>query len=369
MHRTIVFCGDKYIHKTGVRSQWEHSLFASLGRSSFGCSSVWLDKCQVTALAKRGDSNISFVVFSLHTDPSIEQEYKGFSAPEIEFVRSALSCKVVGIFGDLHAAEQLRFCNSLEKILDVIIYTGLYRPALSCLALSKSIYMFPPIEPHKHIKVEQTNEVGFVGRPRKNRVRFLQSLIKAGLAINSMGGEREANLTYERYRENIESSLISLSFSRFNGRQVCNARPFEILGGHSVLLEQIGIEILAFFTPYVDFVPFLSARDALKKINRLRRNPDLRKKMVENSKRAREMFSDELFWTTVFLRDSTRFIPSFEKTRYCSFFERLYYLLLFTIAYMQKSRASYFIVLGIVLARRGFSRLMMRVRPGNRCQI
>lgn len=149
---------------------------------------------------------------------------------------------------------------------------------------------------------EKDIEVSFVGSPRyADRQHFLNYLLIHYPQIVIRGGQREEQLTPERYADYIRRSKISINFSLSPaGFWQTKGRVFDILCCGGLLLEFKNPATRKFFTPDYDYVEFSSPAELLEKIHFYTQNEEERIKIANQGHATfTEKYSASKLWNQV----------------------------------------------------------------------
>jgi hypothetical protein len=143
--------------------------------------------------------------------------------------------------------------------------------------------------------------VVFIGANIANRSEYIDFLKKNSIDVTTFGRGwnsewLETSAMYDLYR----SACISISFTENideNHPKVLKARPFEIAMAGGCLLAEENPELKEYFDEGEDALYFKNPSECVEKINFLRSHPEIREKMVQNSKRKSfKSYSFEQAW-------------------------------------------------------------------------
>lgn len=173
---------------------------------------------------------------------------------------------------------------------------------------TRYLTLWTPQDPHLYYDIGEENKdipISFIGRlnksrtGRKTRLKYLRD---NGIKVFHSGGQREKTaLSITQYADYIRRSKIGLSFpkSRSTISQI-TGRTFEIILSGSMLLEELNLETLRFFTPMVDYIPFYGLDDLWAKARYFMYFNDERMAIAENGrKKAEQYYSNTKFWQIV----------------------------------------------------------------------
>jgi hypothetical protein len=147
---------------------------------------------------------------------------------------------------------------------------------------------------------ERNIEMCYFGSRRNSRLVFTSYLTNHGIKIVYGGGEANEHLTTEQYADRYQRSKIALSFSRAGALHVVNARPSEVVPCGAMLLEQESFELMKWYIPYVDYVPYSNKKDMLKKARYYLTHDEERVKIAQSGQEKSErLYSAKRFWQIV----------------------------------------------------------------------
>ena len=146
-----------------------------------------------------------------------------------------------------------------------------------------------------------SDEAVFVGAKIANRLECIQYLQQKSVNVSTYGRGWDSNWIdsdsmYWLYAD----ALAAISFTEnisANHTKVLKARPFEIAISGGCLLAEDNAELKEYFRDGVDALYFKDPIECEDKIQLLINNPDLRKKLVENSfEKSKAFFNFEAAW-------------------------------------------------------------------------
>ena len=168
------------------------------------------------------------------------------------------------------------------------------------------LYLWVPQDPTYFYKDSvQDIPVSFVGSPRyRDRQHCLSHLIKEIPSALVTGGQRESNLSPEKYAELIRRTKIGINFSLSPAMfYQTKGRIFEILASGSMLLELKNPSTSSLFEPGVDYVEFESAKEMVDKIRYYTEHEEERLKIAESGyKKYNEKYTAQKFWDRIIER-------------------------------------------------------------------
>ena len=147
----------------------------------------------------------------------------------------------------------------------------------------------------------QSDEAVFVGAKIANRLECIQYLQQKSVNVSTYGRGWDSNWIdsdsmYWLYAD----ALAAISFTEnisANHTKVLKARPFEIAISGGCLVAEDNAELKEYFRDGVDALYFKDPKECEDKIQLLINNPDLRKKLVENSfEKSKAFFNFESAW-------------------------------------------------------------------------
>ncbi|MBT8540437.1 glycosyltransferase family 1 protein [Polynucleobacter paneuropaeus] len=216
-------------------------------------------------------------------------------------IRDVLQTPIVTIFGDLEHPNQVSVMRSIEPYVSLILYTALAAPGIR-LKLKKLHYSWVPKNENHFFDANLVRkyDVSYLGSPKRERIHLVDHLRSSGVDVWSGGGERNENISIDKYAQILNESKISLSFSRAERCHVTNARAFEVTACNSLLLEQAGMETPKIFRPFDEYIPFFSFKDCADKAKYFIRNERERNEIAANAhKKYLQQFSSKRFWMEI----------------------------------------------------------------------
>ena len=220
-------------------------------------------------------------------------------------IKNDFKIPIVALWGDLALPEQVKISKALLPYVSLNVATELTAALARINRPDKYLYMWVPRDPRVFNNPGKTRdiEMGYVGSPKKDRLKRILYLVKNRIKVVYGGGERQEHLTTEQYVDRYQRSKIALSFSRASVNHVINARPFEVMLCGAMLLEQESFETMKLYVPYVDYVPYTSKRDMLRKAKYYLSHDAEREKIAQSGERkTEELYSAKRFWQVVIER-------------------------------------------------------------------
>ena len=135
----------------------------------------------------------------------------------------------------------------------------------------------------------------------------LDALRAHGIAVYQSGGQREHRLSIEDYARIYMRSRIALNFSLASTGPQVKGHVFEVTLCGAMLLESDNPETRRWFEPMVEYVPFAGEADLVEKARYYLEHHAERTAIAERGhQKARERYTGEKFWETLFARLFTR---------------------------------------------------------------
>ena len=310
-----LFVGDWYrgASKESGLSEWEGGIWQSLesthicdvarfhfdrywwevGQHKLGTASWWADTAFKAAF---DDLKPDFVVIVMYKAPS-GADPTVISLSSLEHIKQA-DVPIIAIWGDVESLEQQWLARSLEPWITKNISTA-----------SKEIaenmgykYMHVPKNPKVFYSDDRVRDLdvvfsGSFGAGREDRQRAIKYLLDNGVKIIYGGSECGDHFPVMEYADRYRQAKIALSFSTACGKNVVNARSFEVMTCGAMLLEKEGDELKKLYTPNVDYVPWTDEVDLLNKVRYYLEHEDERKKIADSGhKKTIELYSAKTFW-------------------------------------------------------------------------
>jgi hypothetical protein len=216
-----------------------------------------------------------------------------------------LKIPIAVIWGDFH----LRAQTEISKVILPYVHLNLVTDSATAVRRIRSTvptpekyaYIWFPKDPKIFNNPGKARDIdiSYFGTQKKHRMKRI-NFIKKHIPLTCGGGERAEHLTTEQFADRLQRSKITLSFSRGYLSHVLNARMFEATACGSLVLEQESCEAPIRFIPYVDYVPFTSNADLIKKAHYYLRHDREREKIAQNGyKKTVSLYSAEKFWKFV----------------------------------------------------------------------
>ena len=310
----ILFICDKWVNglkKYGL-SEWDAGMQSSLESTGLAEADVFhLDDYYIQN-GKKGDEALlqkiatykpNMIYLITNKLPGTSTKVPDWST--FETIKNEFKIPLIALFGDLPTTEQVKISLAILPYAKLVVATAITAAFARINRPNKYLYMWVPRDPRifNNPNKERNIDVGYFGSPRKDRMPHIWYLIKHNIKVIHGGGEGNEHLTVEQYADRYQRSKIVLSFARSRVSHVINARPFEVMPCGAMLLEQESFETMKLYIPYVDYVPYTSKRDMLKKAKYYLAHDEEREKIaLSGQKKTEELYSAKRFWETVINR-------------------------------------------------------------------
>ncbi len=306
----VLFIGDYYCAANpnlGL-SEWEGNIWASLDSTDLvDIARFHFDK-YFYHTGKRGDEAVLERIYQINPDLVVMILYKPLgsdptviSQEVVDIIANHKKIPIVTIWGDLEIEEQrdlakimAPYCSKVVGTASKEIVEGL---GYKYMHVPKDSKFFNNPGLFRDIDVVFSGSFGY---GRDDRREVLQHLIDNDIKLLAGGSEGGEHLTVQEYTSRYKRAKLALSFSRVAGRNVVNARPFEVMSCGALLLEQDSPELAKLYTPYYDYVPWDDKEDLLKKVKYYLSHPVAREGIAANGqKKTEERYSAKTFWEEV----------------------------------------------------------------------
>lgn len=152
--------------------------------------------------------------------------------------------------------------------------------------------------------VPKTIDISFIGARRSypDRLEALNYLANKGLKLKILGGRSENPCTFKEYMDILDSSLITLNFSKTQGKgkSQIKARVIEAASAGCCLLEDDNNITLNYFQPGHDIIYWQNHNDLHSTLLYLLENRELAVNFGRNARnRFEEKFSSQSFWNKI----------------------------------------------------------------------
>lgn len=230
----------------------------------------------------------------------------GISLKTLETIKKCFSVLFFAIWGDFQSEEVVKLSDVYEPYIDFDMFvatSAVFRRWQDMKKDTKKFsYFWVPKNPRYFYNPNRPRdlELSFLGGMNPDRLRKIRYLEKHGIKVYWDGGERQNNLPVEKYAEIFQRSKIVLNYSRSGHISFTNARTFEVTNCAAMLLEEASPETVKLFIPYVDYVPYFSNKDLLKKARYYLQNEAERTKIANSGYfKTQQHYSAYRFWKIV----------------------------------------------------------------------
>ena len=207
--------------------------------------------------------------------------------------------KLVSIWGDIHHPDQRILIRKIAPFVHLNLCTASSAAVTRLNMGSNARYIPVPVLDTKVINLCGCNsKVSFAGGIKDKRKETIDFLKKNGISIHHGGGEGSKSLSRSDFLSLIGHEM-SISFGGSKLVSLTNARTFEILTQESLLLEEWGTETCKLLEPFIDYVPWFTKHDLLRKIDFYQRNPISAKQIASNGNIKLKTFSNDKLWASV----------------------------------------------------------------------
>ena len=174
----------------------------------------------------------------------------------------------------------------------------------------KYLLMWTPQDPRVFYnpKIKRDINISFVGsidKPHYTDRRIgIAALRENGIKVYQSGGQREKRLSVGQYAKVYMRSKITLNFCLgYGGAVHAKGHIFEATFCGAMLLEAENPETNIWFTPMVDYVPFMDEVDLVEKARYYLEHDSEREEIAARGyRKAKEKYNAEIFWRTIFDR-------------------------------------------------------------------
>ena len=312
----VLFVGDYYCAanpRMGL-SEWEGNIWASLESTGLvDIARFHMDKYFLhtgkngseALLDRVSELGVDMIVMVYHAN-LLNPNWR-YTVPTDEILAQLAYHRhipIITIWGDLEAIEQQQVAKHLETYCTKMIGTA-SKEIVESLGY---IYMHVPKDsrvfndPNKQRDIDVVFS-GSYGYGREERTKVLQYVLDNGINLVHGGSEGRDHFTTEEYADRYKRAKMAISFSMARGKNVVNARPFEVLACGSLLLEQKSEELAKLYTPGIDYVEWITEVDLLEKIRYYLGHEEERLLISNNGrKKTEELYSAKTFWTEILKR-------------------------------------------------------------------
>lgn len=303
----VLFVGDYWCAASPHMgtSEWEGNMWASLESTGLvNIARFHFDKYYYHT-GRTGDEAVLEAIKDIRPDYIVLIIYKtpdsSINTPKLSTIMEMSSTRLITIWGDLEAEEQLTLARSIEPMCWKVVGTA-----------NKSVcerfgytYLHVPKDPRVFNNPNKERDIDMVfsgsyGYGREERQKYMLHLLNNGIKLVHGGSEGGDHFTVEEYANRYKRAKLALSFSVARGMNVVNARPFEAMSCGAMLLEQESLELAKLYIPYVDYVPWTDEEDLLTKTRYYLEHDNERIKIADaGCKKTQELYSAKTFWKNV----------------------------------------------------------------------
>jgi hypothetical protein len=228
------------------------------------------------------------------------------SLKTLETIKKRFSVPLFAIWGDFECETLVEISDLFQIFIDFNCFTATSVVFRRWQDMGKDTrkfsYFWVPKDPRYFCNPNLIRDldISYPGSTKPDRLRKIRYLEKHGLKVYSTGGEHEEHLTTVEYGTIFQRSKIILSFCRAGYTQITCARAFEATNCGAMLLEEASPETAKLFIPYVDYVPYFSNQDLLKKARYYLQNESERAKIANSGYlKTQKYYSAYRFWKIV----------------------------------------------------------------------
>lgn len=309
--KQILFIGDYYCAgrpQMGL-SEWEGNIWASLESTNMvDVARFHMDKYYYNT-GNRGDISLLERVADIKPDLIVLVLYKPLGSDPTVISQATLeqlasSTKIVTIWGDLEAEEQVTLAKQVEPYC-IKLFATASKAVVDSLG-DKYVYMHVPKDPRVFNNPEKERDIDIVfsgsfGNGREERQEVMRYLLDNGINLVFGGSEGGDHYTVEEYADRYKRAKMALSFSRARGQDVVNARPFEAMLCGALILNQQSDEMKKLWTEGRDYLEWKDKEDLLK-IVQFNLKYDFDRQLIAKSgqQKTERFYSAQTFWDKVF---------------------------------------------------------------------
>ncbi len=224
------------------------------------------------------------------------------SLKTLETIKKRFSIPFFAIWGDFECEILVKISDVFQPFIDFNMFTATSVVFRRMKDPQKFSYFWVPKNPEYFYDPgrERDIDLSYPGSTKLARLRRIKYLEKHGLKVYRAGGEHEEHLPIAEFAEIFQRSKIVLSFSCPGYIPVTNARAFEVTNCGAMLLEEAAPETAKLFIPNVDYVPYFSNADLLKKARYYLKNEAERVRIAHNGYvKTKQYYSARRFWKIV----------------------------------------------------------------------
>ena len=312
----VLFILDKWcagIESSGI-SEWETNIWKSLETTGFANIRTFHYDEYSQRSGKQGDSALLLQCTQEKPDLICIVIYKrpgsDNTVPTIEALNTlnyTMEIPVVAIWGDLQSKALCSVADEIVPFTNLNIYTALYDGSKNVVCSDTFMYTWVPKDQlvFRDFAFVRDIPLTYIGSSRPFREDMIKFLKDNEINIYRTGGEREKHISTLEYAKLLNRSQINLSFSRAGVPpvHVINARVFETMLCGAMLLEQESDEMLRFYEPFVDYVPYQHPMDMVDKIKYYLLHQEERLKIAKSGcVKTVQKYNAKLFWQNIFIK-------------------------------------------------------------------
>ena len=199
--------------------------------------------------------------------------------------------------------NDLALINYLRPITDINVFMDAsYIPERKYE--ENDLVLWTPLDSNLFYPDDKTREVSFVGRLYPYREASMSMLSEVYPKAIVKSGQREHRLSFEEYAQITRESQIIVNFSYHPlGYHQVKGRVFEATASNCLLLESDNPATEKLFIPNKEYVPFISPKDLLDKVNYYLENEEERLKIAQSGHEAyQQRFNITIFWNKIMSR-------------------------------------------------------------------
>lgn len=302
----VLFIGDHYCagNPNMGKSEWETGIWSSLDSTGLAQVNMFHYDKYYYHFGERGDKPLLEWIEANKPDYVVIVVYKplGQDPTVISLdVIKAIKTPIISIWGDLEASEQVDLASTVAPYCYKVIGTA-NKEIVEGLGYT---YMHVPKDPRIFNNPDKERDIdvlfnGSFGYGREERREVLQYLLDKGVKLVAGGSEGGDHFTTEEYANRYKRAKISVSFSMARGKNVVNARPFEVMNCGSMLLEQKSAELAKLYTEGVDYDVWTTKEDLYEKVCYYLSNNEERLSIANNGyHKTQELYSAKTFWEQI----------------------------------------------------------------------
>jgi hypothetical protein len=311
LHPKILFIANKWScgNKNYGLAEWEMGLQKSLESTGLADFDAFHFDDYYFTTGKHGDAALLQKIVEykpdiiyLITNKMPGTDFDIMDWPTLDRIKDDFKIPMAAMWSDLQRNDQVKISEALLPYIVLNQSQGSSAALFRINKPEKYLHTWVPKDPRvfNNPGTNRDVDVSYFGSLRKKRLKYFKYLEKNGIKITSGGGESTQHLTTEQYAEKYRKSKIALSFARAGAIHINNARPFEIEPCGAMLLQQESFELMKWYIPYVDYVPYSNKKDMLKKARYYLTHDEERAKIARSGQEKSErLYSAKRFWQIV----------------------------------------------------------------------